>query len=250
MVKAGGTDALGNVPVIAAGNPATIMGQITTTTGSTGTAADLQVAAMQSITVNNSPVLVTIPLAQQSAAIQTVANFSRSLLPAGNGLRELHVLHGSGDSQHRDLCFWPEPDPCASHAWLGKLHRGCHCFYPRLCGPAGLQPAGVADEPDSGWCSADGHARGNLDGADARVHGLPVACYPVEVRSKTRAGGWARPLFYARATAVVGDWAIPARGLGPEQMQSFLGKTKQCAVFLKSSKNKSFGKARNARGQC
>ncbi len=77
------TDALGNVPVIAAGNPATIMGQITTTTGSTGTAADLQVAAMQSITVNNLPVLVTIPLAQQSAATLGLTTVSGSSCPRG-----------------------------------------------------------------------------------------------------------------------------------------------------------------------
>src|SRR5439155_9492131 len=62
-VKAG--DSLGTVPLAPAGLPASINGQITTSTGSTGTAADLSVFALQSI---GNSLFITLPPAQQSAA--------------------------------------------------------------------------------------------------------------------------------------------------------------------------------------
>lgn len=60
-------DNLGNVPMTAVGAPASITGQVTTTNGGPA-AADLQLSALQPITVNNANVLITTPLAQQSAA--------------------------------------------------------------------------------------------------------------------------------------------------------------------------------------
>jgi hypothetical protein len=64
---------LGHVPLTAAGAPASITGQITTTTGSAATAADLQLSALQPITENSATVMITTPLAQQSAATATLA---------------------------------------------------------------------------------------------------------------------------------------------------------------------------------
>jgi hypothetical protein len=58
---------LGNVPLTAVGAPASITGQVTTTNGGAA-AADLQLSALQPITINNANVLITTPLAQQSAA--------------------------------------------------------------------------------------------------------------------------------------------------------------------------------------
>ena len=65
-------DALGTVPLTAQADlnksPASISGQVTTSTGSAATAVVISVSALQSITVNSSFLLVTIPLAPQSAA--------------------------------------------------------------------------------------------------------------------------------------------------------------------------------------
>lgn len=58
---------LGLVPLTAVGAPASITGQVTTSNGSP-VAADLQISALQPVTVNNATVLITTPLAQQSAA--------------------------------------------------------------------------------------------------------------------------------------------------------------------------------------
>ena len=66
-------NALGNVPLTPALAPASITGMVTTSTGSAATAADLSISALQSITVNNASLLVTIPLASQSMATATVS---------------------------------------------------------------------------------------------------------------------------------------------------------------------------------
>ncbi|MBZ5616023.1 MAG: DUF4382 domain-containing protein [Acidobacteriia bacterium] len=63
---------LGHIPMTTAGAPASITGQITTTTGSAATAADLQLSALQPITENSATVMITTPLAQQSAATATL----------------------------------------------------------------------------------------------------------------------------------------------------------------------------------
>ena len=70
---------LGTVPLTPAGIPASITGQITTRTGSAGTGVDLAVSALQSI---GNSVLVTVPLAQQSAATATLTTASGLACPA------------------------------------------------------------------------------------------------------------------------------------------------------------------------
>jgi Domain of unknown function (DUF4382) len=65
-------NALGNVPATAAAAPASMSGQVTTSTGSAATSADLSLSALQSIMVNGSNVMITTPLAQQSAATATI----------------------------------------------------------------------------------------------------------------------------------------------------------------------------------
>lgn len=66
------TSALGTVPLTPALAPASIVGAITTSTGSAGTSADLSLSALQSVTVNGGSLLVTVPLAAQSASTATL----------------------------------------------------------------------------------------------------------------------------------------------------------------------------------
>ncbi len=74
--------ALGNVPLTAALAPASIMGTITTSTGSAGTIADLTLSALQSITVNGGNLLITVPLAAQSASTATLMTAAGMSCPA------------------------------------------------------------------------------------------------------------------------------------------------------------------------
>ncbi|HYL14298.1 MAG TPA: DUF4382 domain-containing protein [Terriglobales bacterium] len=79
-------NALGTVPLVAetgaSKSPASITGQVTTTTGSAATAADISLSALQSISVSNSPVLVTIPLVSQSSATANLTTASGASCPA------------------------------------------------------------------------------------------------------------------------------------------------------------------------
>jgi len=79
-------NALGTVPLVAQAGanpaPASITGQITTSTGSAGTAADISLSVLQPISVNSTTVLVTIPLAAQSAATVSLTTAANAACPA------------------------------------------------------------------------------------------------------------------------------------------------------------------------
>ncbi len=79
-------DALGDVPLVAqAGSnksPASITGQVTTSTGSAAAAADISISALQPISLNNSTLLVTIPLASQSSATASLTTAAGANCPA------------------------------------------------------------------------------------------------------------------------------------------------------------------------
>jgi Domain of unknown function (DUF4382) len=66
------SSALGKVPLTPAMLPASIMGVISSSTGSAATSVDLSLSALQNITVNGGNLLVTIPLAAQSASTATL----------------------------------------------------------------------------------------------------------------------------------------------------------------------------------
>lgn len=74
-------DTLGTVPLTPALAPASITGMVTTSTGSAATAADLSISALQSITVNNAAVMITVPLPMQSMATATVSTASGAGCP-------------------------------------------------------------------------------------------------------------------------------------------------------------------------
>lgn len=67
---------LGTVPLTAALAPASITGTVTTSTGSAATAADITLSALEPITVNSTSLLVTVPLAMQSAVTVNVTTAS------------------------------------------------------------------------------------------------------------------------------------------------------------------------------
>lgn len=75
-------NSLGSVPLTAAALPASIKGTITSSTGSAATAADIDLAALQPITVNSVNVMITTPLAQLPAATATLATAPGATCPA------------------------------------------------------------------------------------------------------------------------------------------------------------------------
>jgi len=77
---------LGNVALVAESgmntSQATITGRVTTAKSGGGTVADISVSALQSVSIGGSPVLVTIPLAQQSSATATLTTAAGAACPA------------------------------------------------------------------------------------------------------------------------------------------------------------------------
>jgi hypothetical protein len=79
-------NALGTVPLVEQTGanlaPASITGEVSTSTGSAAIGVDLSISALQPIMVNGSNLLVTIPLAAQSAATATLTTASGASCPA------------------------------------------------------------------------------------------------------------------------------------------------------------------------
>jgi hypothetical protein len=78
-------NALGTVPLFAQGantTAASITGQITTSTGSAATSADVTLSALQPISENSATVLVTIPLAAQSSTTVSLMTAASATCPA------------------------------------------------------------------------------------------------------------------------------------------------------------------------
>ena len=79
-------NALGTVPLVAQVGAntaaASITGQITSSTGSAGVAVDISLSVLQPISVNSTTLLVTIPLAAQSAATVSLTTAASATCPA------------------------------------------------------------------------------------------------------------------------------------------------------------------------
>jgi hypothetical protein len=79
-------DNLANIPVTSAGAAASLQGQVTTSTGTGATSADVELAALQPISemINNTAttVMITTPLASQSAATADFATEALGSCPA------------------------------------------------------------------------------------------------------------------------------------------------------------------------
>jgi Domain of unknown function (DUF4382) len=79
-------NSLGTVPLTAQVGAnqaaATVTGLITTSTGSAATTADISISALQSITVNGSPVLITVPLAALPGTSVNASTAASATCPA------------------------------------------------------------------------------------------------------------------------------------------------------------------------
>ena len=76
------SSALGKLPLTPAMAPASVMGMITSSTGSSATSVELTLSALQSITVNGGNLLVTVPLAAQSTSTAALMTAPGASCPA------------------------------------------------------------------------------------------------------------------------------------------------------------------------
>ena len=137
-------DSLGNVPLTAALVPASITGTITTSTASVATSADLSVSALQSITVNSSTVLVTVPIAAQSLATATVFTASGAGCPANTDCATYTLAVPAANPSVGGFTAGPSQSPAAPPAAPVNYTIDAIAFVPGAgaqldCSPSDLQ---------------------------------------------------------------------------------------------------------------
>jgi len=135
-------NSLGTVPLTPAGMPASIVGQITTSSGSAGTAADLVTSALQSI---GGSVLATVPLAQQSASTATLTTAPRRRLPSQYRMRRLHSWRSRREPEHWRLQLRWYQNPAAPASGSVNYFIDANAFVPGSagqsdCNSSNLQP--------------------------------------------------------------------------------------------------------------
>ncbi|MGN6593427.1 MAG: hypothetical protein ACTHJX_11070 [Terriglobales bacterium] len=64
---------VGTIPLVAAQAPASLAGEVTTSTGTAAAAADISLSALQSATVGTNAVVFTVPLTAQSSGTASLA---------------------------------------------------------------------------------------------------------------------------------------------------------------------------------
>jgi hypothetical protein len=125
---------LGKVPLTAALALASIMGTITTSTGSAGTMADQTLSALQSIMANGGNRLVTVPLAAQSASTATLMTASGMSCPAKTDCVSYTLSVPLANPAIGTFSSSGNQSPAAPST-SGELHAGCSRVRARLGGP-------------------------------------------------------------------------------------------------------------------
>src|SRR2546425_12011894 len=137
-VKAG--DSLGTVPLTTAGLPASINGQITTSTGSTGTAADLSASALQAI---GNSMFITVPLAQQSAATATLTTAAGASCPPSTDCVSYTLSVPAANPSIGTFNSGGNQTPAAPALTEVDYTVGANAFIPGSAGQAGCSPSNM-----------------------------------------------------------------------------------------------------------
>jgi uncharacterized protein DUF4382/carboxypeptidase family protein len=134
-------NSLANLPVTAAGAPATITGQITTSKGGAATSADLDLSALQSITANSANLMVTVPLAQQSAATATLATASGTSCPANTGCAGYSLAVPAGNPRVGTFVSSGNQNPAAPASGTVNYTLDANAFVPESAGQPDCSPS-------------------------------------------------------------------------------------------------------------
>jgi len=137
-VKAG--DSLGTVPLTPAGLPASISGQVTTSTGSAGTAADLSISAVQSI---GNSMFITVPLAQQSAATATLTTAAGASCPPSTDCVSYTLSVPAANPSIGTFNSGGNQTPAAPALTEVDYTVGANAFIPGSAGQADCSPSNI-----------------------------------------------------------------------------------------------------------
>jgi hypothetical protein len=133
-------DVLGTVPLTPAALPASITGQVTTSTGSSSaTAADISLSALQSIGNNT---LITVPLAQQSSATATLAT-AAGTCPANTDCASYTLAVPGTNPAVGIFVSGGNQNPTASGSASGDYTIDANAFVPGSAGQADCSPSNL-----------------------------------------------------------------------------------------------------------
>ena len=129
--------ALGKVPLTPAQLPASITGLITTSTGSAATVADLSLSALQSV----GNLLVTIPLAAQSASSATLTTASGSSCPANTDCVSYTILVPAANPSVGAFSSSGKQSPAPPSTGTVDYTLDALAFVPGMAGQSDCMPA-------------------------------------------------------------------------------------------------------------
>ena len=129
-------DVLGTVPLTPATLPASITGQVTTGTGSSATAADISLSALQSI---GNSTLITVPLAQQSSATATLTTVAGTC-PANTDCVSYTLAVPGTNPAVGAFVSGGNQNPTASGSLSGDYTIDANAFVPGSAGQADCSP--------------------------------------------------------------------------------------------------------------
>src|SRR5213594_1456544 len=133
-VKAG--DSLGTVPLTTAGLPASIGGQITTSTGT----ADLSASALQAI---GNSMFITVPLAQQSAATATLTTAAGASCPPSTDCVSYTLSVPAANPSIGTFNSGGNQTPAAPAVTEVDYTVGANAFIPGSAGQADCSPSNM-----------------------------------------------------------------------------------------------------------
>jgi hypothetical protein len=142
--------ALGQVPLTPALVPASFMGTITTSTGSAATSADLSLSALQSVMVNGSNLLVTVPLAAQSASTATLMTAPGASCPANTDCVSYTLSVPAANPSVGAFSSSGNQSPALPTAGTVNYTLDAAAFVPGSAGQADCSPSDVQTSQTSG----------------------------------------------------------------------------------------------------
>jgi hypothetical protein len=136
-----GSSGLGTVPLTAALTPASITGTVTTSTGSAATSADITLSALEPVTVNSVNLLVTVPLAMQSAVTVNVTTASGASCPANTDCASYTLSVPAANPSVGTFSTSGHQNPAPPAAGAAQYTIDAAAFAPGMAGQSDCSPS-------------------------------------------------------------------------------------------------------------
>jgi hypothetical protein len=139
-----------------------------------GTAADLLLSALQGISVNGTGLLVTVPLAAQSASAATLTTGPDASCPANTDCVEYTLMIPAANPSVGAFSNSGKQSPAAPPSGAVNYTLDGMAFQPGYGGAEQLQSLGFADQQEQQQRAPHGHAGRERDCGHTGIHGMQL----------------------------------------------------------------------------